>query len=119
MIRRILILFSFMWLFMAITCDNEPYDGDVIVNDIDNCLMAEELTTQALIGFANSDIESYNLLCQAYRDAIENQIEICGDEDGYLQDIILIIEKKIPLASSQKLINNFKEINLLMKTLES
>ena len=88
MIRRILILFSFMWLFMAITCDNEPYDGDVIVNDIDNCLMAAELTTQALIDFANTDIESYNLLCQAYRDAIENQIEICGDEYGYLQDII-------------------------------
>ncbi|MCA0153833.1 hypothetical protein [Winogradskyella vincentii] len=88
MIRRILILFSFMWLFMAITCDNEPYEGDVVVDEIDNCLSATELTAQALVDFANTDVDSYNLLCQAYRDALEDQIEFCGDENGDLQYII-------------------------------
>jgi katanin p80 WD40 repeat-containing subunit B1 len=43
----------------------------------------------------------------------------CNSCYGYLQDIINIIEKKMSIVSSQKLINNFKEINLLMKTLES
>jgi hypothetical protein len=43
----------------------------------------------------------------------------CNSCYGYLQDIILIIERKISMISSQKLLNNFKEINLLMKTLEN
>ena len=47
----------------------------------------------------------------------EERQQKCKSCYGYLQDIILIIEKKTP--SSQKLINNFREINLLMKTLES
>jgi len=43
----------------------------------------------------------------------------CNSCYSYLQDIILIIERKIASISSQKLLNNFKEINLLMKTLEN
>ena len=35
-----------------------------------------------------------------------------------LVEIITIIEKKLPLVTSTKLINNFREINLLMKQLE-
>lgn len=73
---------------MAITCDNEPYEGDIFEDSIDDCLIASELTAQALMDFADADIESYNLLCQAYRAALENEIEICGDENGDLQYII-------------------------------
>jgi katanin p80 WD40 repeat-containing subunit B1 len=43
----------------------------------------------------------------------------CNSCYGYLQDIIHIIERKMAMISSQKLLNNFKEINLLMKTLEN
>jgi len=43
----------------------------------------------------------------------------CNACYGYFQDIIGIIEKKMSQVTSQKLVNNFKEINLLMKTLES
>lgn len=43
----------------------------------------------------------------------------CTSCYGYLQDIILIIERKTSVVNSQKLLNNFKEINLLMKTLEN
>lgn len=43
----------------------------------------------------------------------------CNSCYGYFQDIISIIERKMPGITSQKLINNFREINLLMKTLET
>lgn len=43
----------------------------------------------------------------------------CNSCYNYLQDIINIIERKMASISSQKLLNNFKEINLLMKTLEN
>lgn len=43
----------------------------------------------------------------------------CTSCYGYLQDIILIIERKMSQVTSQKLTNNFREINLLMKTLEN
>lgn len=43
----------------------------------------------------------------------------CNSCYGYFQDITGIIEKKMSQVTSQKLLNNFKEINLLMKTLES
>jgi hypothetical protein len=76
-----------MWLFMAITCDNEPYEGD-LVGQIDLCVLAIQTTAEASDVFDTASDEDYNLLCQAYRNALEDQIEICGDENGELQTLI-------------------------------
>ncbi|WP_411895666.1 hypothetical protein [Winogradskyella sp. A2] len=95
MIRRILILFSFMWLFMAITCDNEPYEGDLI-EEIDLCGLAIQTTLEASDAFNTASDEDYNLLCQTYQDALQDQIEICGDPAGELQAIIETLGDCIP-----------------------
>lgn len=37
---------------------------------------------------------------------------------NYFLEIINTIDKKIPIISSNRLVNTFREINLLMKTIE-
>ncbi|GAB4162580.1 MAG: hypothetical protein Tsb0033_21720 [Winogradskyella sp.] len=80
-------LVVFATLFMAINCDNEPYEGEIIFEDT-TCLEAIETTETAAENFLNAIPESYTLLCLTYREALLNQIDICGDEDGSLQIIL-------------------------------
>jgi len=68
-------------------CDNEPYEGDFITED-NSCQLAMLATAQAANDFLNATDDNFNLLCQAYRNALENEIEICGDLDGALQSRI-------------------------------
>ena len=95
MIKRIFMLFSFMLLFMAITCDNEPYEGNFI-NDNNACLLATEASSEVLENLNNSSDDDYNLFCQVYRDALEDQIIACGDENNVLQGIIDDLEDCTP-----------------------
>ena len=43
----------------------------------------------------------------------------CNSCYSYLVDIIQIIANKTPDTNSSRLLNNFREINLLMKTLDN
>ncbi|MCA0131639.1 hypothetical protein [Winogradskyella alexanderae] len=96
MIKKIFALLSFLILFIAVTCDNEPYEGDIIIDTNDECLIVAELAEQALIDFTNADDEDFNLFCQVYRDALQEQIEVCGDENGDLQATIDSLGECIP-----------------------
>ena len=49
------------------------------------------------------------------REERQGKCRVCYN---YFLDIINIIERKISLIASSRLISNFKEINLLMKTIE-
>ena len=87
MIKKKFFLISCLFLFTAITCDNEPYEGDII-DAIDGCAYASEISSQALIDFNEATDDDFNLLCETYKDALQDQILICGDEDGALQALI-------------------------------
>lgn len=84
MVRKISILAVFATLFMAVNCDNEPYEGEIIFEDT-ACLEAIEATSMALSSFLNASQEDYYEFCLDYKEALLNQIEICGDDDGSLQ----------------------------------
>ncbi|GAB5564021.1 MAG: hypothetical protein Wins2KO_10840 [Winogradskyella sp.] len=72
--------FTFLVLF---GCQNEPYEGEIVTED-NSCIIATNATNIASNNFFNSTEEEYSLFCQVYRDALADQIEICGDEDGSL-----------------------------------
>tara|TARA_R100001369_G_scaffold14013_5_gene28517 strand:+ start:13681 stop:14568 length:888 start_codon:yes stop_codon:yes gene_type:complete len=73
-----------MVLFIAYNCDNEPYEGDLIIVD-NSCELAIIATAEAASNFNAVSEENFNLFCQVYKDALEDQIEICGDAEGLLQ----------------------------------
>ena len=50
--------------------------------------MQSRLLLAALNNYNAATGNNYSVLCQVYSDALENQIEICGDENGLLQAII-------------------------------
>jgi hypothetical protein len=84
MVKKIFVLCTFTILFMAVNCDNEPYEGEIIFEDT-SCLEAIETTEIASENFLNASNDEYNEFCLAYKEALLNQIEVCGDDDGILQ----------------------------------
>lgn len=84
MVKKIFLLGTFAILFMAVNCDNEPYEGEIIFEDTE-CLEAIETTELAAQNFLNASQEDYNEFCFNYKEALLNQIQVCGDEDGGLQ----------------------------------
>jgi hypothetical protein len=87
MVRKIFVLCSFAMLFMAINCDNEPYEGDIITED-NSCNLAIQATNTAAENLIISNTENYAVLCELYKSALDNQIEICGDPNNDLQGVI-------------------------------
>lgn len=89
MMKKIFGLSSFIILLLFINCDNEPYEGE-IVNEDNACTNAIRAASEAGANYllVTAADEEHNLLCQIYRDALEDQIEICGDETGDLQEIV-------------------------------
>ncbi len=60
--------------------DNEP---DTTCEDAE----ADTQTASEALDNASTD-EEYAAACEAYKEALQSQIDICGDEDGSLQDIL-------------------------------
>ncbi|MFC0604812.1 hypothetical protein [Winogradskyella pulchriflava] len=84
MIKRHRLLYVYMVLLFGLSCHDEPYEGDFPTEN-NACLLAEQATADAAASFAMASDDNFSLFCQIYRDALENQIEICGDGDGSLQ----------------------------------
>jgi hypothetical protein len=84
MMKKLRLRYWFMLLLLVINCDNEPYEGDFITID-NSCLLVKQATANAAEDFSTTTDDNYSLFCQIYRDALEDEIEICGDEDGSLQ----------------------------------
>lgn len=70
--------------FLFNSCDNEPLDDD-IQTGATSCDAAILNTAQAVLNFSSANIDNYTQLCIAYRNALDAQIAICGDENGSLQ----------------------------------
>lgn len=91
--KKLTALLSFLILFTAFTCENEPLDGDFVIDDNPDttisCAEATQNTVTATTNFAGvaPDDENYTQLCLAYTSALQDQIVACGD-DGTIQAII-------------------------------
>lgn len=84
--KKLGIFFSFFMLLTAFTCDNEPLDEAIIPSTNISCEEAVYNTANAAFALVNATDENYTELCLAYKTALQNQIEACGDEDGTLQE---------------------------------
>ena len=75
-------------LLSAFTCENEPLEGEFGVDTSISCEIATQNLTTAGSNFVDSDTEdsNYTQLCLAYKVALQDQINACGD-DGTLQTI--------------------------------
>ncbi|BAO77129.1 hypothetical protein [Winogradskyella sp. PG-2] len=87
MMKKILVLCLFIALILLVNCGNEPYEGDLPTRD-NPCELAIEATANAAEDFSAATEDQYNLLCSVYKDALQDQISLCGDPDGLLQNII-------------------------------
>tara|TARA_R110002049_G_scaffold183124_1_gene351081 strand:- start:252 stop:986 length:735 start_codon:yes stop_codon:yes gene_type:complete len=86
MINKKLVLYTFIVLNLFLSCDNEPYEGEFIVED-NSCALAIQATESALENYNLATDDNRVSLCHAYVEALENQIVICGD-DGVLLNLI-------------------------------
>ena len=87
---------------MAFTCDNEPLEPSIIANNNNNngnnnnttttCQEAIEAAVEASLNYVNATDENENELCLALVDAIQAQIEACGDNNGELQSALDALE---------------------------
>ncbi|WCO03039.1 lipocalin family protein [Psychroserpens ponticola] len=83
--KKISFLFSMFILLTAFTCEDEPLDGDFLTENNASCELATQNTQNAAIAFLSVTAENYSQLCTTYRNALEAQIQFCGDPDGILQ----------------------------------
>lgn len=93
MMKKFSALLSFLILFTAFTCENEPLEGDFVNDDGStssiSCADASQNLVTATTNFAGvaPDDPNYTQLCLVYTGALEDQIVACGD-DGTIQSII-------------------------------
>ncbi|MFK7782271.1 hypothetical protein [Psychroserpens sp.] len=83
--KKLSYLFSLFVLLTAFTCENEPLEGDFTEENELSCEIAAQNTQDAAIAFLDVTDANYTQLCIEYRNALEVQIQFCGDPDGILQ----------------------------------
>ena len=86
--KKLGLLLSISLLLMAFTCENEPLEGEFVVEEDFTCADATQATAAAANAFIAATDANFSELCNAYRDALETQITACGDDTGVLQQSI-------------------------------
>ncbi|WP_422104283.1 hypothetical protein [Winogradskyella sp.] len=87
MLKKISLQFISIVFVCLVSCDNEPYEGEIITED-NTCQSAIASTIGAALDFGTATDDNYSILCEVYKGALQRQIDACGDEDGSLQMII-------------------------------
>lgn len=87
MLKKISLQYLCIVILFLVGCHNEPYEGEIIIED-NSCLLAMQATADAAVNFSSTTENNYSVLCKVYRGALEDQIEICGDEDSSLQTLV-------------------------------
>ena len=85
--KKLVVLFSFLVLFTNFNCENEPLEGDFVIENGNSCTEANNGVQLAKSNFNNATQLNYSELCNAYKLALQNKLSICGD-DTTVQDII-------------------------------
>ncbi len=83
--KKISFLVALMVLVSIAGCDNEPLEIELTDPSGVSCEQAIENTTAAALAFLNVNEENYTQLCTAYSNALQVQINACGDPTGELQ----------------------------------
>ncbi|WP_299277044.1 hypothetical protein [uncultured Psychroserpens sp.] len=85
--KKLLTLLICTVVFTFVSCEDEPLEGDFVTGGL-TCETAIANTAQAALNFLGVNDDNYTQLCIAYRNALEAQLQACGDEDGSLQTAI-------------------------------
>lgn len=86
--KKLLPFLSLFVLLTAFTCDDEPLESDLQSDDTTVFFSCEETTVAlatASLNFIGATDANYPELCNAYKIALLNQINACGDADGSLE----------------------------------
>lgn len=86
--KKILGLLCIFMLASVYQCDDEPLEGEFITEDEAACELATLQTAELALEFLGADNDTFTAICTAYKEAIEAQILVCGDQNGSLQAII-------------------------------
>lgn len=86
--KKLSLLFSVFILLTAFTCENEPLEGEFYTGPNMSCEEAILNSASASLSFVSATEQNYTELCNALKNALEIQIDVCGDEDGTLQATI-------------------------------
>ncbi len=86
--KKISLLLSCFLLLSAFKCDNEPLEGEFITEEEASCDVSSQNVIDAALAFTQATDETYEQLCIAYRIALQNQKQFCGDPGGTLQILI-------------------------------
>ncbi|OUR99003.1 hypothetical protein A9Q86_13105 [Flavobacteriales bacterium 33_180_T64] len=81
--KKIFALVLCVSIFTLSSCEDEPLEGDFITGGI-SCEQATFNTAEAALNFLGVNDDNYTQLCAAYSNALQAQIQACGD-DGTLQ----------------------------------
>lgn len=84
--KKLLFLNFLAAALIATGCSSD--DSNDPVNEETQCELAMEATAIAAVNYSNATAENHAQTCNAYKVALQNQIEACGDENGALQAII-------------------------------
>lgn len=82
--KKLLYYLPIFVFLTAFTCDNEPLEGE-FGTGTGSCPEATQAVVEASVNFINATEENYQTLCSAYKVALENLIDACGDPDGSIQ----------------------------------
>ena len=85
--KKIFFSICLLLLMTGFTCENEPLEGDFFTAEDAACNEAIAQTEEARVDYISATESTFNELCTAYKAALLNQIDICGD-DGSLQQSI-------------------------------
>lgn len=86
--KKLSLLLSVLILLVTFSCDNEPLDNDLLNNQNWNCEQAMWNSATAAQNFTSATDANYTQLCNAFKNALQVQLDVCGDEDGSIQATI-------------------------------
>ncbi len=85
--KKLVVLFSFLVLFTNFNCENEPLEDDFVIENGNSCTEANNEVQLEKANFNNATQVNYSELCNAYKLALQNKLNICG-VDITVQEII-------------------------------
>ena len=85
--KKFLYLLCVFIICSAFNCEDEPLQGEFVTADA-ACNQAQIDAANAALVFLNATDENYTVICNQYKDALEVQIAVCGDETGAIQSLI-------------------------------
>lgn len=91
-LKLILSIFSLSILLLSCSKDDAK-------SPVQSCEEATAKTLVAKQAFDNATPTSHIELCNAYKVALQNQINVCGDESGTLQNLIIGLDCTLPTTT--------------------